>query len=137
MSWTLCSYSMSMKCNESLVYTGLNSPSYFLQLLSFLYFDISISTGILTTCMYRKRQKLSERKVSWFTGFHPNVGKTFVAFISTVWKGKSIAQLNIRWENFCGSSKIHKTFLPLNFCCLRYMIFRNATQVKITSAEEL
>ena len=32
----------------------------------------------MCVCMiYRKRQKLSERKVSWLTGFHLNVGKTF------------------------------------------------------------
>ena len=33
----------------------------------------------LVRCCYRKRQKLSERKVSWFTRFHSNVEKTFVA----------------------------------------------------------
>ena len=26
--------------------------------------------------------KLSERKVSWFTGFHPNVGKAFAVSAS-------------------------------------------------------
>ena len=35
---------------------------------------------------YHKRQKSSERKVSWFTGFHPNVEKIFAAFASFVWK---------------------------------------------------
>ena len=35
---------------------------------------------------YRKQQKLSGRKVSRFTGFHPNVGKIFTVFTSFVWK---------------------------------------------------
>ena len=35
---------------------------------------------------YRKRQKLSERKVSRLTGFLPNVGKTCAAFASFILK---------------------------------------------------
>ena len=35
---------------------------------------------------YRKQQKLSERKVLRFTGFHPNVGKTFTVVTSSEWK---------------------------------------------------
>ena len=49
------------------------------------YILITITTKLkLLTC--RKQQKLSERKVSWFTRFHPNVGKTFVAFALSVLK---------------------------------------------------
>ena len=36
---------------------------------------------------YCKWQKLSERKkVSWFTGFHPNIGITFAVYASSVLK---------------------------------------------------
>ena len=64
----------------------------------------------LLHCTYCKRQKLSEIKVSWFTGFHSNVGKTFAVFASSVWivLKKAIAQLKHSSENFCYSSKIHK-----------------------------
>ena len=50
-------------------------------------------------------------KVSWFTGFHLNVGKTFVAFTPIIWivLKKAIAQLKIHWESFCGSSKSVET----------------------------
>ena len=43
---------------------------------------------------YRKQQKLSERKVLRFTGFHSNVGKTFMSLASSVLKvlRKAIAQ---------------------------------------------
>ena len=43
---------------------------------------------------YHKRQKLSERKVLWFTGFHSNVGKTFAGIALSVLKvlQKAIAQ---------------------------------------------
>ena len=44
--------------------------------------------------IYCKQQKLSERKVSQFTRFYPNVRKTFAVFGSFVLK-KAIAQLNI------------------------------------------
>jgi len=30
--------------------------------------------------------KVSERKVSWLTGFHPNVGKTWAVFAPSVFK---------------------------------------------------
>ena len=36
--------------------------------------------------IYRKQQKLSERKILRFTGFHSNVGKTFTDFTSSVLK---------------------------------------------------
>ena len=57
-----------------------------------------------------KRQKLSKKKVSQFTGSQPNAGKAFAVFTSTVWKllKKAIAELNIRQENFQDLSKIHK-----------------------------
>ena len=43
--------------------------------------------------IYHKRQKLSERKVSRFAGFNPNVGKTFTVYTLIV--KKAIAQLKI------------------------------------------
>ena len=54
------------------------------------------------TDSYHKQQKLSERKVSKFTWFHPNVRKTFSAIASSVWKVlmKTITQQNIHQENF-------------------------------------
>ena len=60
----------------------------------------------------------------WFTGFHPNVGKTFAALTSTVWKvlKKGISQLKICRKIFCGSLKICEnctTFLSL--CGLQYV----------------
>ena len=75
---------------------------------------------------YHKRQNSSNRKILWFSGFHPNVGKTFAVSTSTVWKvlKKAIVQLNIHQENFCGLLKIPencKAFLSLNFCYLRYL----------------
>ena len=36
--------------------------------------------------MYHNRQKLSERKVSRFTGFHSNVGKALMGLASSVLK---------------------------------------------------
>ena len=36
--------------------------------------------------LYHKQQKLSERKVSRFTGFHPNLGKTCTVFALSLWK---------------------------------------------------
>ena len=94
---------------------------------------------------YRKRQKLRERKVLLFTGgFHPNVGKTFAFFASSVLKvlpmlkafvGKTftvcficiesagIAESICR-ENFRGSSKIHENheaFILRSFFCLQYI----------------
>ena len=38
----------------------------------------------LKRSLYCKRQKLSERKVLQFIGFHPNVGKTCAIFASSV-----------------------------------------------------
>ena len=69
---------------------------------------------------YRKRQKLSERKASRFTGFHSNVGKTFAGSVSSVLKAlrKAITQ-KIHRENLCGlsnSMKTGETHLSLNFC---------------------
>ena len=53
-----------------------------------------------------------------FTGFHPNVGKTFAVFTLSVWKAlkKAIAQLNIRWKSFRGLLKICETMISLDFC---------------------
>ena len=45
-----------------------------------------VSFVMKNICAYRKQQKLSERKVSQFIGFHPNVAKTFAVFASSVWK---------------------------------------------------
>ena len=54
---------------------------------------------------------VSERKTSWLTGCHPNLGKIFMIFTLPVLKvlKKAIVQPNIRLENFCDSLKIHKT----------------------------
>ena len=41
---------------------------------------------LYTNQIYHKRQKLSERKVLRFIGFHSNVGKTFADFTSSVLK---------------------------------------------------
>jgi len=61
--------------------------------------------------IYRKQQKLSERKVSWLTGFNPNVGKTFVAFFaSSAWKILKKAVANMIYQNL----KNQVTFFLLN-----------------------
>ena len=69
---------------------------------------------------YCKRQKLSERKILWFTGFHTNV-----VFALSVWNvlKKDIAELNIYQENFRDSSKIceNRKFSLFNFCHLPYV----------------
>ena len=80
---------------------------------------------VLLIVNYCKRERLSERKVSWFTEFHLNVGKTFASVASSVLKElkKAIAQ-KIHRENFCVLSKFHKncsSFILLKFCHLRYM----------------
>ena len=82
-------------------------------------------TKVFCTKYLNNRQKLSKRQVLRFPGFHPNVGKTFVVFASSVLKvpKKAIAQLNIHLKNFHGSSKICEnctSFLLRSFCCLRY-----------------
>jgi len=53
---------------------------------------------------------------------HPNVGKTFVVFISSVWKAlkKAIGRLNICWESFRGLLKIYETIK--NFSRLTFII---------------
>ena len=63
----------------------------------------SLLVGHTYIVVHCKRQKLSERKVSQFTGIHPNVGKTFVVFALSAWKvlKKAIAKLNICWESSC------------------------------------
>ena len=78
-------------------------------------------TGV-TLMQYLKQQKLSERKVSRFIGFHSSVGKTFADLASSVLKvlKKAIVK-KIHPENFCVLSKICencKTFRLLNFCRL-------------------
>ena len=47
--------------------------------------------------MCHKQQKASERKGSWFTGFYPNIGKTFTVLASFVKKvlKTAIAELKI------------------------------------------
>ena len=49
-----------------------------------------IYTVYRTRYLYRKRQKSMEGKASWFIRFHPNVGKTFVVFPSSVLKVLSL-----------------------------------------------
>ena len=67
-----------------------------------------------------KRQRLSERKVSLFTGFHPNVVKPFPVFALSAWTvlKKAIGEPNISQENFCILLKL----MSLNSCCLRFYI---------------
>ena len=75
----------------------------------------------ISQSIYCKQQELSERKVSRFTGFHPNVGKLLLYACELKVLKKAIAQ-NIRRENFRVSPKIHKnrkTFLSCNFCRLQ------------------
>ena len=70
-------------------------------------------------------QKLSERKVSRFTEFHPNAGK-FLQFYFICTESAAIAQSICR-ENFHDSLKIHenrKAFLSYNFCHLRHFYKR-------------
>ena len=56
-----------------------------------------------------KQQKLSEKKVTWFTGFHPNAGKcTWVCFICI--ESAAIAQSICR-ENFLRFIENRKAFL--------------------------
>ena len=76
--------------------------------------------------MQHKRQKLSKKKVSQFTGFHSNIRKTFAGLTSSALKvlKKAIAQ-KIHRENFRALSKIRKnckTFLPLNFFHLWHIL---------------
>ena len=80
---------------------------------------------------YHKRLKLSKRKVSQFTGFHSNVGKTYADLVSSILKvlKKAIAQ-KIHWENFRILSKICKNleiFLTLNLA-MSFMIICNFPQ---------
>ena len=72
---------------------------------------------------YRKRQKLSRKKVSRFTEFHPNAGKTFAVLLQSAPIAHSIWRESIR-----GSSKIHKNreaLLSRSFCHLWYMTHLN------------
>ena len=65
---------------------------------------------------YRKRQKLSERKVLRFTGFHPNVGKAFAVFASSVLKvpiGQSISREI--FHNLLTIHENHEAFLSRSF----------------------
>ena len=97
-----------------MLYTHLDTHTVS-QLLCYMYLYIR---------MYCKRQKLSERKVSRFTGFYSNVRKPFAGLASSVLKvlQKTIAQ-KIHRENFHVSLKIceNKTFLSANFYRLRYV----------------
>ena len=49
----------------------------------FSYYKISFSEDtIFINVRYRKQQKLNERKVLQFTGFHSNIEKTFAGLAS-------------------------------------------------------
>jgi len=63
-----------------------------------------VQPSIFLRVKYHKRQKLSERKVVRFAGFHANVEKTFAAFVL---KNAAIVH-TICWENFRNSSKLHR-----------------------------
>ena len=116
-----CAHTVSKHVRNFAQYTGKE----LIVVCGNLFTQLILPTRFLNMSNYYcKRQKLSERKLSRFTGIHPNVGKTFMIFM---WKGlkEAIVQLNIRRENFRASPKICKnreTFLSLNFCCLWYMI---------------
>ena len=68
---------------------------------------------------YFKRQKLSERKFSWFTRFHPNVGKTFAVFASSVLKVLLLLKAFVG-KTFVICEKC-EAFLSCSFCGLRYI----------------
>ena len=73
---------------------------------------------------YRKRQKLSERKVLRFTGFHTNV-----VFALSIWNvlKKDIAELNIYQENFRDSSKIRENRKFSS--CLTFVVYHMYTYI--------
>ena len=52
--------------------------------------------GVVLKIMYRKRQKLSERKSLRFTEFYPNLGKTFVIFALSVLKVLPLLKGSVR-----------------------------------------
>ena len=79
--------------------------------------ESSVTNTFIT---YRKRQNLV-REVSWLTGLHPNVQKTFCSFCF-IGIGKAIAQFNVHGENFQGSLKIRRnrnTFIS----CLTFVVY--------------
>ena len=63
--------------------------------------------------------RLSERKVSRFTGFHSNVGKTFAVFASSVSKVLPAIAQSIHRENFSVLSKICNTFHRLQYMLIQ------------------
>ena len=40
--------------------------------------------GDVSVLLYRKQQKLSDKKVWWLSAFYPNVEKTLAVFVLTV-----------------------------------------------------
>ena len=68
-----------------------------------------IAHSLILYDSYRKQKKLSSRKVSQLNGLHPNVGKTFAIFVSSVLK-----VLKKVIENFHKSAKL--------FCGLQYTV---------------
>ena len=88
------------------------------------YFDICMINSYVCC---KINDKLSERKVLRFTGFH-EMRETFMSFASTVWKvqKKAIAKLNIRQENFCNLSKIRAKTAKL-LSCLTFVIYSYIT----------
>ena len=61
--------------------------------------------------------KVKREKNLQFTGFRPNVGKTFAVFASSVHMEKAIAQFLL----FIGNPQKPRNFsLSLNFCHLHY-----------------
>ena len=76
---------------------------------------------------YHKKQKLSERKVSWFTGFHLNVWKAFTVTVLHLCEKvlkKANTRLSIHWKTFAMLPKIRdiaaKLFSRSTFMHLRY-----------------
>ena len=77
----------------------------------------------LNLMRYCKAEKLSGRKVSRFEMICENVEKTFFHDFASIVISMA-RRLSISRENFCDSSKICKkckSFLLLNFWCLRYV----------------
>ena len=72
---------------------------------------------------YRKKQKLREKEITKLTGFHPNVGKTFVVFPSSAWKvlRKTIALVKCCPKYYC-SFQNSTTFYLRNCHRLRYAV---------------
>ena len=85
--------------------------------------------GILIYC---KQQILRGTKLSRFTGFQRNVGKTVTILLN--YNTYLNEPLNISRQNFCILSKIRenrKSFVPRRICCLRYAVIGNGCSIRV------